>query len=106
MTISIQRCRELLGQAAEGHTDEEVAALLESLESASGALWDTLQKAKRPPSETAPIMPLEMLNVTVPESYAPPENAPTVEAALGILDENPLESLRWIAYAHETGETE
>jgi len=50
MTLSIERCRELLGPEAEGKTDEQLEALRDRLEDAAGRYYDAIQEAwKRDP---------------------------------------------------------
>lgn len=45
MAISIERVRELLGSEAEGKTDEQVAALRDSLTGAAERYYDDIQRA-------------------------------------------------------------
>lgn len=47
MTLTIERCRELLGPEAEGKTDEQLQALVEELSRASAAFYDEIQAAWR-----------------------------------------------------------
>jgi hypothetical protein len=43
MTVSIERIRELLGQDANGATDEQIAQLRDSLTAAAGQFFDDVQ---------------------------------------------------------------
>jgi len=50
MAVPIERVRSLLGPAAEGKTDEQLAELRDNLESAAGAFYEEIQTAwKRDP---------------------------------------------------------
>jgi len=50
VTISIERCRELLGSEADGKTDEQLQHFIDELDSASATFYDQIQEAwKRDP---------------------------------------------------------
>jgi predicted kinase len=84
MSLSLERCRELLGKTAENMTDDEIIATRTDMERMASLLYDQLRFEMTPGKQ-------EIVEAGETEQQ---------------LRRDRLEAIRWIAYAHDTGEPE
>ena len=84
MSLSLKRCRELLGKTAENMTDDQIIAARTDMERMASLLYDQLRFEMTPGKQ-------EILEAGDTEQQ---------------LRRDRLEAIRWIAYADDTGKPE
>jgi hypothetical protein len=88
-TVSIEKCRELLGATADGKSDVQVEQWRDDLTVVANQMFDHLQSKVRVDAES----------IIDAAADVPGFPATTEEQ----LRRDALERIKWIAYAHENG---
>jgi hypothetical protein len=91
-SLSVEKCRALLGILAVGKTDTQVKVLRDELEVVANQMFDHLQSRLR-------VDPEKIIDAAADVSGFP---ASTEEQ----LKRDAIERIRWIAYAHENPDDE
>jgi len=93
MSLSIERCRELLGKTAETMSNEEIIAMRDDMEKMAHVAYDQLLDAMRHdpmvPDDSQFSRDLGLQHMTEQQSRR-----------------EKIEEIRWAAHAHQTGEYE
>jgi hypothetical protein len=90
--LSIEECRTLLGDAAQGKTDEQIEVFRNELVTVANQMYDHLQSKVRVERDT-----IEAGNVGLPGIPSTSEIQ---------LKSDSVERIKWTAYMHETTDDE